>query len=559
LSAGDEGLRLGGVRRIFPVMDGKGLQAADRPAGAPVSAVAWKAGWVAVFLAVLFLGATFRLKDLGRFGYWTDEYFHVEAAESLLSRGDLYVPTVGQYTRAKPITYLTAASFKILGESEAAARLPFALINLVFIVVSTWAVLRLFSPGVALVYAVIISLAPICIEMSRECRMYTVFQLAYIGMTFSFLEGFEPSRPRPVSGGRGPVVALERFFGVRAAPLMLAVVCLAVAITVHQFTLHFAVALLAYAAIMIFVTAGQGGWAHAVRSKYGVLLMALVAGLAGMAVFARPFLLAAFHKAISVPSWAPSGRGHSQFYRHFLMDSYPALFFVYPLGAVLLVRRWGRRGLFAVLSFAPLFLLHSFVFGRKDARYMFYIFPFFAIGAAQAMVFLATAAVRSLQDIFRPLPRAAMTVAFLAVVPLVVAAGYPWMSNARTVTDTSLYADWKILPEALRSRIRDGVTFTTVPRDYYHYFGEMPEYYMVDEYHARYRYEPGLVTSVHEAEALLDGHPGMYLVTDAWHLYDKAFFGDEAPRLLARMRQVAHAGDRRLLIYQSVPDVKGEK
>jgi hypothetical protein len=536
-------------------MDREGLQEGARPAGA----IGWKVGWLVVFLAVLVLGAAFRLKDLGRFGYWTDEVFHVEAAESLLSRGDLYVPTEGQYTRAKPISFLTAASFKILGESETTARLPFALINLVFIVVSTWAVLRLFSPGVALVYAVIVSLAPLCIEMSRECRMYTVLQLAYLGMTFFFLAGFEPSRPPPAPLGRGPVAAFEQFFGVRVAPLLLAVVCLGAGLTVHQFTLHFALVLLAYAGIMTFVMAGRGGWVHAARSKYGVLLTVLLAGLAGVALFDRPFLLAAIRKAVSVPSWSQVGRGHSQFYRHFLMDGYPALFFIYPLGAVLLVRQWGRRGLFAVLSFALLFLLHSFVFGRKDARYMFYIFPFFAIGAAQAMVFLGTATARSLQDTFRTLSRPAMAVAILAAAPVALAAGYPWMSNARKVSNTSIYADWKVLPEELRNRIRAGVTFTTVPRDYFHYFGEMPEYYMVDEYHSRYRYEPGLVTSVHEAEALLDGHPGMYLVTDAWHLYDQAFFGDEAPRLLARMRRISHGGDRRLLIYQSVPDPKAER
>src|SRR5438552_3074421 len=78
-------------------------------------------------------GLFLRLHGIGRYGYWTDELFHVLAAESYLTDGRLSVPTLGEYTRAKPVTYITAAAFKLLGESEAAARLPFALINVVFI------------------------------------------------------------------------------------------------------------------------------------------------------------------------------------------------------------------------------------------------------------------------------------------------------------------------------------------------------------------------------------------------------------------------------------------
>ena len=77
-----------------------------------------------------------RFVNLGTHSFWIDELYHVSSAESNIENGSLHVPFKGEYTRAKPITYLTVASFKLLGSSEFAARLPFVAMNLVFILVS---------------------------------------------------------------------------------------------------------------------------------------------------------------------------------------------------------------------------------------------------------------------------------------------------------------------------------------------------------------------------------------------------------------------------------------
>ena len=101
--------------------------------------------------------------------------FHVFAASSYLRDGTLTVPWEAHpYTRALPITMLTALSFRLFGESEASARLLFALANVVFIVVAYRIIRRLFSRTVALVFVIESSLSILSIQMSRECRMYRV-------------------------------------------------------------------------------------------------------------------------------------------------------------------------------------------------------------------------------------------------------------------------------------------------------------------------------------------------------------------------------------------------
>ncbi|RPJ43778.1 MAG: hypothetical protein EHM19_08020, partial [Candidatus Latescibacterota bacterium] len=86
-----------------------------------------------LLIAAIAAGAFLRFSGIGRYGFWTDELFHVFAAESYLRDGTLQVPwNPHPYTKALPVTLLTALSFKLLGPSEASARPVFAFANVIF-------------------------------------------------------------------------------------------------------------------------------------------------------------------------------------------------------------------------------------------------------------------------------------------------------------------------------------------------------------------------------------------------------------------------------------------
>ena len=77
-----------------------------------------------IFFTAIFAGSYLRFFGIGDRGFWTNELFHVFAARSYLTDGGFDIPwRPDEYTRAMPVTLLTALSFRIFGESEVTARI----------------------------------------------------------------------------------------------------------------------------------------------------------------------------------------------------------------------------------------------------------------------------------------------------------------------------------------------------------------------------------------------------------------------------------------------------
>ena len=99
--------------------------------------------WVGYLtIIVILIGAALRLHNLGTFGFWVDELFHVLAGQSLIETGKPLLPTGDLYSRALLYTQVTALSFSMFGISEWSARIPSVFFNLFFIIVSFWLVRR---------------------------------------------------------------------------------------------------------------------------------------------------------------------------------------------------------------------------------------------------------------------------------------------------------------------------------------------------------------------------------------------------------------------------------
>ena len=499
----------------------------------------------ALLLAAIAAGAYLRLSNIGRYGFWTDELFHVFAAKSYLTDGSMHIPwKTSEYTRSLPVTYLTILSFKLFGESEASARLPFALANIAFIFVAYRIIRDMFSRNVGLIFVISISLSIFAIQMSQECRMYTLFQLTYFLMSIAFLRGLEPASTATDS--------LQSRAGVSLKYLALALGIGLVGFTVHEMTFNFIFIVLAWSIVMFIHQGLRAGFREAIRSKYGVIL-ASVGVLALLLALIRPDVLALIVKsATQAPAWNRSSRSNLAFYQHVVTESHPILWAIYPLGAFVAVYRYGRQGLFFVLSFCVLFFMHCFVFAQRSERYIFHLLPFFIVIGAVGLDFIlsSTAAFASKSSITgwqKRLFYGAMGASLLLlVVPRV----------QRTIADTSVpkFSNWKDLDPALIQAVKRGPSLTTERWGFNYYFGQYPNY--IIEATARDNSKDAvLITTLEELEKVVAQHPDFYLVTYKQQLEHDAFVSPPMRAyILDELERVDSEPDVHLMVFRKPRD-----
>jgi 4-amino-4-deoxy-L-arabinose transferase-like glycosyltransferase len=504
---------------------------------------------VAVAAAAIGAGAFLRLYDLGRFGFWTDEFYHVFAAKSYLENGTLDVPMKGEYTRAAPITLMTAASFKLFGVSETAARLPFALASVAFLIIAFFLVRRMTSLPLATAFTVAMSLAPFCISMARECRMYVILQLFYFLAVAFFAAGFEGGKVSQIGGG--PLARFAASHQLHFGRLLTSALCFVAAASAQALAFNFGLVLIAYSAVMLGWTVHHYGWRSREWTKYGFLLAFLGLSLAVLVVALPGVFHNLIFNASYVPDWMARKEGNAL--RYFLSDRYPGLFFLFPLGAVLLVRRYGKAGLLFALNFAVLFPMHSFVFGRREDRYIFYIFPYFVLAAAAAVEVILPAVAQALRRYTKGRSAWATILIVAAALPAVNLIAYPWLGNAKNVLTSYRFPDWKTLPPRLLENMAASGAITTIPREYLYYVGAAPTYYFLSERDPEQRYEPGLITTPAEFTAALADPRVRFLISNAWAFENDAYIND-AMRAYVRetMHEVDHGGDPRLVVFEKI-------
>ena len=504
---------------------------------------------VVVFTA-LFAGGLLRVWDLGRFSFWTDEMFHVMSAKSYIENEGLDVPMKGQYTRAFPVTWLTAASFRVFGESEWSARLPFAVMNLGFILTGFLVLRRFFSAPIAALFAVGTAFSPLAIEMARECRMYTLFQWLYFGASAAFIAGMEgrgaPSFPRPAFLGR-----VEKRMEIRFWLLALSGALFVVSMKIHALTINFGITVVAYSLCLFLYTAVTRGPRQAVYSKYGLVLGLCAAVFIWFVIYNDHFVRTMFSRATRVNDWQVFKAYDANYYRYLLVDDYPGLVFLFPLGAYYLTRTYGRRGFFFAASFAGLILMHSLVFGQKSDRYIFYILPFFTICGMAVLEPVGARLAAFWGRWSAGQTRRQRLLALLCFLPAINLVAYPWAVDAVRAHRTPKFPDWKSIPLDVRSEAAAARLITTNPREIIYYFGSYPEAYIIAEVERHHTYEPGRLNNFIDLRREMEKPGETYFVATDWHFNNPAFMTQRMRRyVLEEMKRVPHSGDRRIVILR---------
>ena len=297
-----------------------------------------------------------------------DEMFHVLAAQTWSSEGTLGIAD-GFYQRSALFTKFVGLLFTTFGESLVVARLP-ALVFGIF-----WTLLLYLWVGrhsgrlAAWIAAVLFCIAPHAIELSLYSRMYTLHG-------FSFLLGSMVVFS----------VATHRYTILKNAIfLTIAITCFGLALHLHEITI---VGLIALGAAVVLDLLIQNR--HYFGSKSfivgGVVVVMFLTAIAAAILYQYWEIFEPLWRKFTTPAFANRGPD-IRYYHKLLTSSYPVLWPLLPVAAIVAIYFNPRIGVFCVTLFIIIFVMHS-VAGRKAERYIYYGMPFlFAIwGMALAKI-----------------------------------------------------------------------------------------------------------------------------------------------------------------------------
>lgn len=141
---------------------------------------------ILLLLAIVAVAAALRLYKIGRWSFWGDEWITVRRTTELsLSLFDL--PSLS--------LLITRLTLDTLGTTEAAARLPAALIGLLTIPALYFVARRMFDPLVALLACLLLAVSQWHLYWSQNARFYTALLLFFTLALFFFFYGLERNRP----------------------------------------------------------------------------------------------------------------------------------------------------------------------------------------------------------------------------------------------------------------------------------------------------------------------------------------------------------------------------
>lgn len=131
------------------------------------------------------LAAAMRLPRIGLLDPYTDEYYHLMAAQELLTAGST------DYQRAPLVTLLVTLAFAVSGATGfeqlvAVARIPFAIVG-ALTVIPVVLIGRRIDRGVGVVSGLLWALSPWAIGVSRTVREYALYPLLALAFTVALM------------------------------------------------------------------------------------------------------------------------------------------------------------------------------------------------------------------------------------------------------------------------------------------------------------------------------------------------------------------------------------
>jgi len=379
---------------------------------------------------------------------WTDELNHHFTAKSIGAGHGPRLPSGETYSRGLPISRAVAFTQQHVRDPELAVRLPsavFGVINLVLIGVVAWV---LAGPWAAVWATVLMAIYPEAVEQSRAGRFYT-YQLN-LGL-IALAAGWFATRSR----GDG-ATDIARQLTTRWTWMILAGASLFFAYRTQPTTLPVVLALLAWIAIL-----AVGDWRRdgrlALRRSVPVQAMtlaAIVVIVLLLAGYLEPVLTQWWSRARSAATWVGTESTSRKFYLGKLTDRIPWVMSLFPLFALIALRRAPRLTLYLLTWFAVPLLIHSLLLAWKGERYFLLPLPALFIVAGMGASHALGVFVRSTRDVLaeRRVPFAATIgyglAAAAALWAILTLPGFAQTRHFRTESPDS--TPWRISSDILQ-------------------------------------------------------------------------------------------------------------
>ena len=514
-------------------------------------------GWAPLFssghlhvlcVVLLCVAAVLRFSHLGDADFGLDEILHLHVAEQLLQGNPPALPSGFIYDRGLPFSYLVALAGSMGGFNEYTLRIPSAILGVLIILLVYWITTRWFSASAGLCAAFLTTFSPIEVAMSREVRMYTLFQILFLFLLFFFYEGFETSPPINRNKRlRYPHLAQWiSALNIRPAFLVLAGIFSLLAWEVHRLIQTAVSGVIVYLFLMGVIALGVRKMNLSIRLKYiGTCLLMLIGALGVFLFFPQKI-----EELISVTSIAPAWKVDQaynwHYYRWLLLDEYPLIFGGLTILLLFGLTKQPQLVLFISLSLLVPIIMHSAVFPQKSYRYILHVLPLMymlaGVGFSELFSFLWKEGLKlNIGGYIPPKMWPLVVSGVLGVGMLGMLINMPWFMrtvkdyangfNAPHVSDVQ-HHNWKTAMTYISQHQKEGeVIISGYPLLSRYYGATQPLYFMNDSYKINnigynLRNEDGqlidytsgsvVLLTLDEFMKVVNSHPSGWAVTYRW-------------------------------------------
>ncbi|MFC1913754.1 ArnT family glycosyltransferase [Chloroflexota bacterium] len=347
-----------------------------------------------IILIISGIGLYLRIHNLGLAPFWVDEVTSVLAAKGLLSHGIPTLPSGEPYPRDPLSTYMIAASIRILGDTEFAARLPSVILGTLAIPLTYLLAKRIAGKNVGLIAAFFMSFSFFELAWSMQARMYSAFQ-------FFFLLSIIAYTQLKTADNRQQTVS-------HAVLLLIAATC-------TYFSHETGVILIFILAIDFLFTFKTRRYVFFLARVMLVTVFSIF--LISVIFFKSPLFPGWFFNIFTreitgVSFWGQPGA--------FLKETYTVLWWLAILGSVFILLRNWHKGLIAVISlWISIFALSYFGIGFASwwPRYLYFIIPFFLILSANGIWVIITMII---EELTRKLPIISSLYSYKILAPICI-------------------------------------------------------------------------------------------------------------------------------------------
>jgi 4-amino-4-deoxy-L-arabinose transferase-like glycosyltransferase len=334
-------------------------------------------------LAIILLGLGLRFYELSERPFLADEGISTMAAIDISETG--YPPTHPdgtEYWRSIVHTSLMAQFFEVFGISVFVARLPSILFGTLAIILIYLFGKELFNWKVGLISAFLLSINTPAIDLSREARMYAMFQFFYLLSLYFFYKGFEANKGRKIKLFKGMII-IEN---IRFIFLLLFAVSFIISLLCHRGTIMIIPSIMGYAFVMGLAKRKHIEDLQGKMGKYfGTFLLLIV--LAGVGLLTTLFLDFGSQISSLLPYIGFNVKttiSETIYYSLFFIETFPMECVFFGMALVFIGYIRNKVGLFLLAFFLiPLILqLLFFHFEFIGFKYVFHLIPLFLVLSA---------------------------------------------------------------------------------------------------------------------------------------------------------------------------------